>query len=320
MTIRAQRRSIGPAGRRSGQHRYAARRTANRHLPIRAVGNAATAPRIRVVCELDVSYDVVASQLRTNLTSSVLEAAPAGRYWPDLIGLHAHRSGPLRMPAMVEVETAGRVGHMHLRWWARYLARAFPVMEGDLSVRALPNGRSQLVLDGAYLPPLGALGMLGDVLIGQRVARSTAQALLDSLAAIFVRRAHVDTRQLDHRTPQVETKAQTARDHEALLTMARKVRAAAEDRDWARYHDEVARLERELELHLASEAHDLTRVPEAERHRLEVGQAELRGLVDDLASLDAEVPGTSLAISTGRFLAALAYQREQERRALATAV
>ena len=101
------------------------------------------------------------------------------------------------------------------------------------------------------------------------------------------------------------------------MTMARKVRAAAEDRDWARYHDEVARLERELQLHLAGEAHDLTRVAEPERHQLEIGQEELLGLVGDLAALKAEVPGTSLAIPTTRFLAALAYQREQERRALA---
>ena len=319
MTIRADNKTRRFLGRRAGQHRGETGRTPSWHRPIRATGDAATTPRIRVVRDLDVSYDVVSGQLRTNLTSRLLEAAPGGRHSrPGFVGLQSRWSGPLRVPAIVEVETTGRVGQMHLRWWSRYLARAFPVMEADLSVRALANGRSQLVLDGEYVPPLGALGVVGDVLVGRRVARSTARALLDSLAETLATGVDGDMKHLDHPAPEPQTQAETALDHEALLTMARKVRAAAEDRDWARYHDEVARLERELQLHLASEAHDLTRLPEPERHRLEVGQEELLGLVEELAALEAEVPGTSLAIPTSRFVAALAYQREQERRALTT--
>lgn len=322
MTVRPQRRARSAAARKSRERRAGPGRTPPRHrprTPMRVSVQTATPPRIRVVRDLDAGYDVVAGQLRTNLTSRLLEAAPGGRHGgPGLIGLRSGWSGPLRVPAMVEIEPAGRAGHVHVRWWSRYLPRALPVMEADLSVRALANGRSQLVLDGEYVPPLGAMGMVGDVLVGRRVARSTAQALLDSLAATLVTGVRVDGKKpFDHPTPQPDTEAATARDHEALLTMARRVRAAAEDREWARYHEEVARLERELQLHLASEAHDLTRVSQPERRQLEVGQEELLGMVGDLAALEAEVPGTSLAIPTTRLLAALAYQREQERRALA---
>jgi uncharacterized membrane protein len=55
-------------------------------------------------------------------------------------------------------------------------------MEADLLARPLLGGRTELVLDAAYRPPGGLLGVAGDVLLGRFVARSTAAAFTARLA------------------------------------------------------------------------------------------------------------------------------------------
>lgn len=90
----------------------------------------------------------------------------------------------LRVAVDPEISSAhrrpGAVGHLH--WHARRCRRVFPVMEADLLARPLPGGRTQLRLDATYRPPGGLLGVVGDILFGRVVARSTAEAFTGRLA------------------------------------------------------------------------------------------------------------------------------------------
>lgn len=277
--------------------------------------------RLRVVRDLDVSYETLSRALHTNLTSLLHRSAP-GRddLGPEVIGLTSALSGPLRIPAVVEIESTGHVGSIHIRWRARHLRSAFPVMEAELTARARPDGHSQLVLTGEYTPPFGSMGAVVDLLVGRHVAHSTGERLLASVARTLASAPDRTRTAVVPAGPDVRTAGSVpVRDHEALLTMARRVRAAAQDRDWERFSAEARRFRAVLEAHIESEAHDLSRLPDPERHRLEVGQDELLGLAAGLVGLPGELPGTSLSVPASRLVASLAYQREQERRALANA-
>ncbi len=74
----------------------------------------------------------------------------------------------------------GVIAHVH--WHARRHGGLFPVMEADLLARPHSSGRAELALEATYRPPGGILGLVGDVLFGRIVARSTAAAFTDRLA------------------------------------------------------------------------------------------------------------------------------------------
>ncbi|HLI15619.1 MAG TPA: hypothetical protein VKV23_06165 [Acidimicrobiales bacterium] len=69
-----------------------------------------------------------------------------------------------------------------LRWRAARLASSFPEMEADLQVRPEGEGRTRLVLDGRYRPPLGLLGLVIDRLVGRYVATAIARHFVEQLA------------------------------------------------------------------------------------------------------------------------------------------
>jgi hypothetical protein len=96
-----------------------------------------------------------------------------------------HLARYVRLPARITFRTPTTLdGHpaIELAWRARHLQRLFPVMNAGIRVHATAQGHSELVFDGNYRPPLGLAGVLGDVLVGHRVAQATAEAFLDDLA------------------------------------------------------------------------------------------------------------------------------------------
>jgi len=58
-----------------------------------------------------------------------------------------------------------------------------PDLHGDLSFRIAADSRTELVMTGAYSPPLGRAGSLLDKVLGKRIALATGQALLERIAA-----------------------------------------------------------------------------------------------------------------------------------------
>lgn len=112
--------------------------------------------------------------------------------------------------------------------------------------------------------------------------------------------------------------AESALGHEELLTLARKVRAAAEDGDEPRFQEMTERFQAALEQHLQGETHDLDALPDPERSELAAGQQELREIAAALAGANPAYLGVSRARPALLLVGQLQYQRDRERRALAT--
>jgi hypothetical protein len=75
-----------------------------------------------------------------------------------------------------------------LQWEAAGAAgRLFPVLDADLTL--VPAGASQTLirLDGAYRPPLGAVGATLDRMVLHRAATATIRSLLSRIAAALAR-------------------------------------------------------------------------------------------------------------------------------------
>jgi hypothetical protein len=68
-----------------------------------------------------------------------------------------------------------------LGWEATRATALFPVMNAELSFWPLTSTETQLEIEGAYEPPLGAVGKAADAAIGHRVAEATVHRLLEDV-------------------------------------------------------------------------------------------------------------------------------------------
>ena len=73
------------------------------------------------------------------------------------------------------------VTRVTLAWEAKRAPAFFPVMRAELSFYPLTSTETQLELEGAYRPPLGAVGNLADAALGHRVAEATVHRFLDQI-------------------------------------------------------------------------------------------------------------------------------------------
>jgi hypothetical protein len=120
-----------------------------------------------------------------------LTEASAAAYESGLIGeLRVGPAGDVRgMSKLVRVyarEPVLRDGTavLTLRWEATGPGgRLFPALDADLTLTPLDEVSSRLTMDGAYRPPLAALGAGLDRVILNRIANATARSLLTTIAA-----------------------------------------------------------------------------------------------------------------------------------------
>jgi hypothetical protein len=108
--------------------------------------------------------------------------------------------------------------------------------------------------------------------------------------------------------------------HEELLTLARKVQAAAHDNDSRRLAYAHVRLARALTTHLEAEHAALARVPEPQREALARGQHRLVHLLSELAKPIRAEPRRNRSHIADDLLHALGLQAADERRYMRTAV
>lgn len=90
---------------------------------------------------------------------------------------------PVRKATLIDIGMAHGRGDrvlVEIAWQSASLAPLFPVFAGQLSV-----SESEIVLDGRYAPPLGAVGLLLDQALLHFVARRTAAALVERMAREF---------------------------------------------------------------------------------------------------------------------------------------
>lgn len=144
---------------------------------------------IAAVRTLESPYGEVIRGVRVSLTRLVETAFPssAGRQRYEPVAELSMRRWFrwIRVPVDIEVEDVHhpRPGVIaHLRWRASRHGNVFPVMEADLLARPVVGSSTELTLVGTYHPPLGILGVLGDLLVGRLVARFTAESFLDGLS------------------------------------------------------------------------------------------------------------------------------------------
>lgn len=133
-----------------------------------------------------------------NDPASVLTGTPSADPSAFLAEMAVPLGGGARLVHKVDVAfhrlpDAGAIGRFHVAWRPRDHRRALPVFEGALTVHRDGAG-SCLRLAGHYSLSLGAVGALGDRLLGHRVAASSVRAFLEAAAA---RIAAVITREDD---------------------------------------------------------------------------------------------------------------------------
>ncbi len=137
---------------------------------------------------LDLGYEAARARL-VNLTHGGWLAASGHAYDDGLAGL-------IRVGPFGAVPGASKLVSVHLlepvpdadgvrlplRWEAAGAAgRLFPVLDADLTL--VPAGdRTRMRLDGAYRPPLAAIGAGLDRIVLHRAAAATIQSLLTRIA------------------------------------------------------------------------------------------------------------------------------------------
>lgn len=69
-----------------------------------------------------------------------------------------------------------------VRWSPASHGRTLPSFSGRLTVSDAGGGVTAVVVSGEYVPPLGVVGVVGDSVLGHRVALATVAALADEAA------------------------------------------------------------------------------------------------------------------------------------------
>jgi hypothetical protein len=73
------------------------------------------------------------------------------------------------------------VTRVSLGWEAARAPALFPMMSAELSVWPLSSSETQLEIEGAYRPPLGAVGKTIDAVLGHRLAEASVHRLLEDV-------------------------------------------------------------------------------------------------------------------------------------------
>jgi hypothetical protein len=136
---------------------------------------------------LELSFPLVRARLGALAQGGLLMSASNDAYGAEITGLM--RVGPAGITRLVRVQFRDllerpNIAGLALRWEVTGPGGAlFPVLDADLElVRAGPQ-TTWLTLNGAYRPPLGALGQVLDRAILHRVADATIRGFLSRIAA-----------------------------------------------------------------------------------------------------------------------------------------
>jgi hypothetical protein len=122
----------------------------------------------------------------------------------DEVGIDIRRGPVIRQRVTFELgapETDGLSTRWSLAWQPVGPTTALPAFSGALAVRGMTDGTSALCATGAYLPPLGVVGVIVDRVIGHRVAEASVEQFLAGVAR-RLERAAVQASGRDWRGPE----------------------------------------------------------------------------------------------------------------------
>lgn len=109
-------------------------------------------------------------------------AAVAYRHGEDLIariggaGMAKNILLDLKRPVRSEGATT-----IPLVWWATGTPGLFPTMDAELTVATIAEGLTQVLFQGTYQPPLGAVGRVLDRALLRRLAEISVKDFVDRL-------------------------------------------------------------------------------------------------------------------------------------------
>jgi hypothetical protein len=136
---------------------------------------------------LDVSFAVARARLANLTQGGWLLSASEDAYGSGITGVS--RVGALGVSKVVRVqardltEREGSAG-LAIRWEVTGPGGGlFPVLDADIRLHPADEQRTLLTLEGAYRPPLGAVGQALDRAILHRVAAATIRKFLHRAAA-----------------------------------------------------------------------------------------------------------------------------------------
>jgi hypothetical protein len=131
------------------------------------------------------------SEALTEDVEEILRRATTSAGDHDDATLHAH-VGPIDLAAGVAIEIgpmdetplpSGRPAlRIPIKWTATKAARAFPMMQAELTVYPLTATETQLELVGSYEPPLGPVGAALDAALLHRIAEVSVTQLVRDVA------------------------------------------------------------------------------------------------------------------------------------------
>jgi len=152
---------------------------------------------VHVEQPMSVGFAEATAGLSAMVSNGWLKQASADAYESGRTGLA--RVGPrgdvTLLSKLVEVRVRDLVTHdgsavLTLRWEATgYGGGMFPALDADITLTPAADGTSLLTLDGAYRPPLAAIGTALDKVILNRVATSTMRSLLAQIAKSIASKA-----------------------------------------------------------------------------------------------------------------------------------
>src|SRR5262249_24929012 len=146
---------------------------------------------------MSVGFAEATAGLSAMVSNGWLKQASADAYESGRTGLA--RVGPrgdvTLLSKLVEVRVRDLVTHdgsavLTLRWEATgYGGGMFPALDAGIPLTPAADGTSLLTLDGAYRPPLAAIGTALDKVILNRVETSTMRSLLAQIAKSIASKA-----------------------------------------------------------------------------------------------------------------------------------
>lgn len=141
---------------------------------------------------LDRPYDAVRLSFSNELID-VLESAGGAAHDRALTVSRrlSAKLGPVEVGRQITIEPLGfeqtppDTSHpscrLRLQWTAKDARSLFPTMHADLVAHPVGPKETQLALFGTYSPPLGALGDVGDAVLGHRVAEASVHRFVEEM-------------------------------------------------------------------------------------------------------------------------------------------
>ncbi len=124
------------------------------------------------------------NRARELLADDVADAAASGAQRHLTLALPAFGGNEISKVVTVSVAAAIDPRHFDEPWRLHWepLSGPYPHFDGTLTIRADEDWTTSILeLQGAYQPPLGAVGAAFDSLVGSRIAHETARELLRKL-------------------------------------------------------------------------------------------------------------------------------------------